>query len=453
MRLVFIFLILFSVSCPAMAAITHRDMKINGIDRVFTVKIHERLQPFLEDLRSRSKGTFEFKKIWVPCRENGLNFDLVRILTRTGRCRFDHSDLVAVRQTQGLCQTVYDPISMMASIPLKKRYEYNTSSIEELVNMVGSAMARTGVLPAFRKQWIKDKSETIIAKIRHKTYSKQYGRRRQALVNLRRRALRCSARSAGVLHSTISELQSSVGARLRSLSRAAPRNQRHLPYPLLTADERKWISMVLGALAWRMRGGGIFIQDNPTFMLPQWERRHFIKEPFAAIARLNAGFSVNSVGYLLWYPLMFKGYGQYFDMGHLPNWRGRNDCGTQAQDYFNMSRRGQYFIRYAAEYLNRKGYDVRPLVFAGNQIGACYLLSWQNFGYHQRIRWTNRNWTAKRHHPPIHWEGIAHEALTWGEICYGAGLGLALSETLQSSRRPGRPMPRITDRTVARPCR
>ena len=75
-------------------------------------------------------------------------------------------------------------------------------------------------------------------------------------------------------------------------------------------------------------------------------------------------------------PFFFKSYSKHFDMGHLPDFKDKNDCGAKIEDFENMSRRGLYFIEGAALSLAKRDCNTAPLQFAGYQMGACYLNAW-----------------------------------------------------------------------------
>lgn len=336
-----------------------------------------------------------------------------------------------------LCRRFHDPIGEMLSLPVKERYEYQTDNIEALVDMVGSLFAYTGVKGA-RESWIQP-TETIITKIRFETYSQQ---------------LRGSQRDLASLNCTLSSEQREYVARLSLGLDEAARVMRvlsegprmDLPYPLLSAEERRLTSMVLGAMLWRVRGGGGYNDHNPRFSLPQFERRKFLRDPVSAIADLNGGSSTRFIGSSIMVQFFFQGYSQFFDMGHMPG--HKEDCGTQVEDFENMSKRGVYFVENAAEDLARQGYDTRPLEFAGRQIGACYLHAWEVMTA-QRRQWSPAVLPPEAFDPG----GIASGPLTWGELCFGAGLGVALAETLQPGRVLNPHSLALDSRTTEHRCR
>lgn len=112
-----------------------------------------------------------------------------------------------------------------------------------------------------------------------------------------------------------------------------------------------------------------------------------------------------------------------------------------------MTRRGLYFVKNAVQSLALEGYDSSPLEFAGRQIGACYLHAWDVM-HAKRVRWSPAQPISSVFDPG----GIAAGPLTWGELCFGAGLGLGLSETLLAGKTARASVRNLDTSTIEHSC-
>ncbi|MFZ4405522.1 MAG: hypothetical protein ACOYOK_15615, partial [Pseudobdellovibrionaceae bacterium] len=191
------------------------------------------------------------------------------------------------------------------------------------------------------------------------------------------------------------------------------RNYRpELPYPFLSDKEREFISLYLGALAWRARGGGLLDEPQGT----QKTRFYFNFIPMSIIGNLNGGDKGRSIAQAIFYRL-FKGWGKFMDMGHTP---GQSD---KYHDLVMMTNRGLYQIVSTETLLINDGYDSSYLRAGGLQMGPCYYYSWDQLPLT----------VAPDLQPP--YADVIDGPTAWGELCVGATISLGLSKSLLGGHR------------------
>lgn len=171
-------------------------------------------------------------------------------------------------------------------------------------------------------------------------------------------------------------------------------------YDNLPREERQALTTWLGAVYWRMRGGGIVDKPEGT----QKTRLYFVAYAFQTLAELNGNSS--SVGSSLMQKLVFKGWGEWMDMGHTP---GQD---TEINDLINMTARGIYQVDgivSSVKYPN-------ILRVAGLHMGNCYITAWEQL---------KDIYFLPGLKPPF--ATYMDGPTAWAEYCVGAALGYGLS--------------------------
>lgn len=178
-----------------------------------------------------------------------------------------------------------------------------------------------------------------------------------------------------------------------------------LEEPYLTDQDRKILSMYIGAIMWRIRGGGITQEPDGT----RKRRVLGVYHPFNYLSKLSGGESAADQGTSLLYAVI-KGWGRYFDMG-----RTKEDEDIYF-DLIHMTKRGQYQVVGSANDLEGRKFDPTALQIAGLQMGPCYFYSWEKY------EGKNLGQDLK---PPF--KEFIDGPTALGELCFGATLGLGLS--------------------------
>lgn len=200
---------------------------------------------------------------------------------------------------------------------------------------------------------------------------------------------------------------------------ASGRKRAELPYPNLSDADREFITMYLSGVYWRLRGGGLLAAPNGT----QKTRVFYTWLPMKALARLNGGHEVDSVGFYTFLRLL-KGYAQFWDMGYDPG----ND---QFWDLNKMTERGAFQTKSSAKFLDHLGYNTEALRMGGLQMGACYY--YPQFTDMKRLKYAGHTKSAGPV-PGSPYVAFLTGHTEWGEVCYGMALGLGLSRTLLNGK-------------------
>ena len=191
---------------------------------------------------------------------------------------------------------------------------------------------------------------------------------------------------------------------------AAGRTRPQLAFPALTDDDRQWLSMVLGGIYWRIRGRGLY--EKPMGGSTQLARLYFNAMPMQAIGELNGGAEGKQAG-LNVHLHIYKGWGEWFDMGH------NTAQDDRYHDLAFMTERGQYQIELARDQLKKAGYDATDLEIGGMMMGPCYYYVWFHLA---KIKFG-----LDLTDPFVH---FIDSPTSWGELCAGATISLGLARTL-----------------------
>lgn len=175
----------------------------------------------------------------------------------------------------------------------------------------------------------------------------------------------------------------------------------------LNKSEREALAITMGALYWRLRGGGILDEPPGT----QASRRWFAGNGFETLARVLGAerFLAESLGDDQVRRLQMRGWGEYMDIGHTPGGASRES------DLIHMTERGQYQSEGLAQLLQRRSLPQDLAQAAGGSLGPCYAYAWTHLSS-QRISSA----------PPLPWAAFIDGPTAWGELCFGANLGLAM---------------------------
>jgi MYXO-CTERM domain-containing protein len=205
-----------------------------------------------------------------------------------------------------------------------------------------------------------------------------------------------------------------------------------LPFPALTAEERKFVAFWLGGITWRMRGGGL-IPLGQT----QKARTYFCEKPLRRIGDLAGGAKGEEAGHRVFLNI-FDGWGDWMDMGTTP---GGQDL---YEDLVQMTDRGRQQVAdapspvpgipipglgltSAVTYLDKENYDTTALTTGGLDMGACYAYA---LGALSDFRYADT--------PMAPYNGSLIEGFTAiGEFCTGASIALGLTETLLGGTTTG----------------
>lgn len=205
-----------------------------------------------------------------------------------------------------------------------------------------------------------------------------------------------------------------VAAEIAAL-RTAGRDRGTLPYPAVTAPERAELSLLLGGIYWRMRGGGLLDEPAST----QTTRVYYNALPMAAIGWLNGGAEGWTAGLAI-FSRIFEGWGSWMDMGRTP---GGADALSDLQ---GMTARGARQVGIAAPLLAAGGYDPAWLEAGGLHLGPVYYFAWERLS-HLRI--------GAELQPPL--QPFLEGPTAWGEALGGAAISYGFARSLLA----GRPIP------------
>lgn len=194
----------------------------------------------------------------------------------------------------------------------------------------------------------------------------------------------------------------------RKTVEARHRNRTTLPFPSLTDQERQFLSMYLGGVYWRMRGGGLVDEPQGTQATRVWY--HYL--PMSMIGYVNGGDVGKAAGEAM-YARIFQGWGQWMDMGRTPG------GGDRYYDLVYMTDRGDRQIPDTAQILSDESYETADLRMGALQMGACYY-----FAYDRLMNY----FIGADLKPP--YGGFVDGATSWGELCTGAVISLGLSKSL-----------------------
>lgn len=201
----------------------------------------------------------------------------------------------------------------------------------------------------------------------------------------------------------------------RARIEASGKQRARLPYPNLSDADREFITMYLSGIYWRLRGGGILADPNGT----QKTRIFYTWMPMKALAKLNGGEMMNSMGFYMFMRLL-KGYAEFWDMGTDPGH-------DKYWDLNKMTERGSFQVKSAGKFLDSLGYDTSALRAGGLQMGACYL-------YPREANLTRLPYAGHTHSslpvPGSPYVAALAGPTEWAEVCFGMAIGLGMARSI-----------------------
>ncbi len=328
-----------------------------------------------------------------------------------------------------------------------------TATVESLIGLAGEALshypAPDGLLPA---DWVPT-LRSILWKIRRPVLAQQLAAARQeykqALATLGSQAACFDATAHAALTAAVTGLDAELALAETHLANveangiakadqelvclgAHARTRGALPFPSMTATERRFVAFWLGGIYWRMRGGGLIPLGST-----QKARVQFCERPLRRIGDLSGGSVGEEAGYRTFLNI-FEGWGEWMDMGTTP---GGQDL---YEDLVQMTDRGRKqvadppngglpvpisFTTSALTYLAEKGYDTTALLTGGLDMGPCYAYALDPL---KDFRYADT--------PMAPYGGQLIEGFTaMGEFCTGASIALGLADTLLGGTSTGAP--------------
>lgn len=296
--------------------------------------------------------------------------------------------------------------------------EYDLNELETLLGTIKILVAplqKVDNLPSFifDREFI-SKARVILAKLTLKRFNSLYSQIKVAKTSM-------PAEFLSELDRVHEYVNKSFSSSIRENFKSTFRIRFAYYKPYLNNSEKKFLATYLGALSWRIRGGGLWEKFDGTQSL----RKYFGGKVFANLIEMMGGhrnvaqdFSENMMN-----RLQYKGWSDWFDMGTAPG----EDV---FHDLMQMTRRGMYQVGVgtyygpldgffhptsAVETLKNAGYDSTALEIAGAQMGNCYFYTKENLG--------NVEVGEKLEYPL---SKFIHNFKSFGEVCFGAVLGTGI---------------------------
>lgn len=429
------------------------------IDSINT-KIYPRVLKLLEDAR-REKPEQKIPQVQANCTAHHKFNQMGKFLNVQNKlyCAKTYYYIDQIYSTRSTCDYVNNPISYIKYNRQSQTELFDTSDVEGMLKVLGSPLIMTKLLPSLKQREYKKLMDNIILKFRMDDYIDTIRDRKKALGKIIESAVKdewCLKNSLAIkkFHvETMLEMQKELQrmenklrklyregveqARIdRAAIRAKGRNRDSLPFASLTDEEREIASMALSALLWRARGGGLYLKDKSKIFATQYLRTNYVLLPYPEIVRINGGSRTSFAGVTL-FPHIFTGWSLYFDVGRLKGVfkvTGENHTGSIRSDYLKMAERGRFQVETLMKTLRGLGYDVKPLQDAGTQMGACYLHAWARMANYETFKPLHEDvtWGTNLKKPYV---SIVSGPITWGELCWGAVLGIGISKTLLNGYR------------------
>lgn len=344
------------------------------------------------------------------------------------------------------CTDVAEPEGYVRAYAPAQVNETTTGSIESLIGLAGEALShypiQAGVLPP---EWVPT-LRNILWKIRRSPNDARIAAARASYAEvtstLTSQAACFDATARTALAASVSALDAELSAVKASTDKvdadgkiaadheivclaAKSRTRNALPFPSLTADERRFVAFWLGGVYWRMRGGGLMPLGST-----QQARHFFLENPFKRIGELAGGSEGNEAAFRIFLNI-FDGWGEWMDMGTTP---GGQDL---YEDLVQMTDRGRQQVAdtpvlpgytAATKYLEDKKYDVTDLLTGGLEMGPCYAFGLDPLSSFRYAATTSAPY------------GAFIEGFTAvGEFCTGASIALGMSKSLLDGVPNGKP--------------
>lgn len=191
----------------------------------------------------------------------------------------------------------------------------------------------------------------------------------------------------------------------------------------LTRKDKAVLSGIAGALAWRMRGNGIWQKKSSN-----QQRSDFAGKAFEMIALFNDEDSpglAKKIGNAM-LARSRKGWGEYYDIG--------TAYGVPDKDLDAMTERGAYQVGESEdliasspmEILKKSDFENSALHVGGLQMGICYLVP--QYSFRTKASFYGQDWRD----PLV---AFIDSPLSYGELCSGAAFGIGLSYSITRGPR------------------
>lgn len=311
--------------------------------------------------------------------------------------------------------------------------DFNTvSSLEKLISFAGEALTHvdypSGLLPTD----FFPRTREVIARLRYTALKAEIAARvksyKAALAQLQGSSSCFDPAALAAFGATVNGLVAELnavethldGVYSAGLAQAAQdlkavqaqgRSRASLPFPALTDRDRELLAFYIGGIYWRMRGAGLIaVPPDPGQGLLR--RLLYTQYPYQLIAEMAGGQAdAQGVGFNIFVQENW-GYAEWFDMGNSPG----ND---KYADLVDMTIRGKVATALVAPQLQQRGFDVKPLVAGGLQMGPCYYYIWEEL--------PDFKLGPDLQYPYMQFLECPTAS---GEFCTGAALALGLVRTL-----------------------
>lgn len=318
--------------------------------------------------------------------------------------------------------------------------ESDCDTLEHLIGLAGEGFAKAGAPPdGILPPDFVPSLRSVIAKLRHDTLAAQLAAAKatyaQALATLQANAACFDAGAVASLTTGIGALTKEVGAASLSLEElesagiaanaqenlclaAKSQARSTVLFPALTKAEREFVAFWLGAVYWRMRGGGLIPLGST-----QDARSYFLQQAFTHIGELLDQPDAASVANAFYLQVVVDGWGDWQDMGRTPG------GGDKYADLVSMTERGQRQAQAGINVLQPLGWDTSELMTGGLQMGPGYFWVYEaapDFRYALGL-------------PSPPYSGYIDAPTAVGEFNIGAALELGLAHTLLAGKPTGQP--------------
>ena len=369
-------------------------------------------------------------------RHDAFTVPAILLPNPSAACTSADASLRAQLANLGACDAVEQPERYaLAYNPNEARND--VGNVEDLIGLAGQGLSLTPVPDGLLPEDFVPTMRTIVDKVRHDKLVQGLAGARGAYAQ----AKSLGASNAGcfdpaalaALSASIDGLTAELDAAQALLDKqdadgnatrmqeerclaAQSRVRNTLPFPSLTAAERKALAFWLGGIYWRMRGGGL-IPLGAT----QDARIYFLLNPFTRIGEVTGGQDGSDAAFDI-YLQIFEGWSDWQDMGNV------QPGGDKYADLVSMSSRGGRQVGSAVSLLGPRGYDTLALDTGGLHMGPCYFYGYYPLGW---FRWATQL-TAP-------YSAYMDGPTAIGEFCSGASMALGFAETLLAGKATGQP--------------
>lgn len=433
------------------------SVELDGVELNFYREIFE----ILEDMSGQTQSWIQNPLKPEPnlcAAHQSLDIGLIKNDIESGLCRDSVATLIQqFGLAQKKCQRLADPATYIQT-EFEKRYpqfvpllgqfhkhainpeDFKIKEVKDLIVVVGAQLLTAKFPEKIAHPNFKIQAAKILKKLLYEEFSKSIDELRIQEQQMEKRLSDCgSVQSVNLIKKMQGDLEEfkKYLDQLNSEGKAQAQRQAEavserglcrnkLPYPNLTDEDREFLSIYLGGLYWRLRGGGVWSRKKGS-----QSGRYYNLVPLQILGDLVAGPEGSQIGKGIHHRIGL-GYSRHMDHGF------SND--DKWIDLMNMTRRGYFQVGYReseivpwlkykvlydikssgiSEALNLK-YSPSWLIAGGAHMGLCYYYSYERF-FKKLI--------------------VGKELLLaptggtdWAEICFGSSLSLGMAKTLLYGR-------------------